>query len=219
MAVEKGDADMISFWYSYTDGTLFDTTAYNHLFENYFDSLGYNANYAVNTTVADALTRLKSRDIFVYSGHGDRAVLVFETTGRTITGKIFAHYDSYLHNKTYPYSVCHISENPPSNLLARERCVLYLACNTGVSTADGYNLVDSTYEEGAHYVLGTTQETDVDSDDIWLANFLAALNNGKNISAAKTDANEAYRDYLENHYRVVQDYPLYDRGDDSQYLN
>ena len=55
-------------------------------------------------------------------------------------------------------------DNLLDNELALARCVLFLGCKTGQSftfAGKTYNLVQSTYDKGAHFVLGTLEDITV----------------------------------------------------------
>ncbi len=68
------------------------------------------------------------------------------------------------------------------NQLAHARCVLYLGCQTAVDcnmTGIGpiYNLLDSTYNKGAHFVFGFTDILYISDVNDFMAGFLSGVNN------------------------------------------
>jgi hypothetical protein len=238
MAVEKGSADLITFSYTFEKDEqlyIYDSTACGYQFGNVLSNKGYTTYYVgnKNISVSTAYNHLTQRDdIFIYRGHGAPGKLVFETTNRKVTGRLCAHYGLESNNPDPDYEECFIQieeeDGGAPNILAKLRCVLYLGCSTGVDklhSGNTYNLLNSTYEQGAHFVLGTTQTTHYDDSDNFLSGFLDKLNDDEGsphtiheciqegISKAKT------KDYYKTTDNPKGNYPYKSVGDANQYLD
>ena len=228
--VAKGTAHLYNFNYTYMEDDktyTFDTTANQDTFVGVFNDLDYTASYYTScptcttcTTCASsrvglAINSLKYGDVFVYRGHAGPGRLYFRKTGNVDTGRIYAHILNYVNQNNYEkYFISDLEDNA----LASQRCVLLLGCRSGLTTDDGYNLVDAIYEKGAHFVLGTTQTTYPEDSDNFLKGFIAKLNAGGNIQECIDEGlNEAgekvpYDDNTEGKYPIVY------VGDASQYF-
>lgn len=107
-----------------------------------------------------------------------------------------------------------------TDALAKARCVLYLGCDTGSDYSLGgtdYNLVDATFEQGAHFVLGFTQ-TVVDADvDDFIEGFLLALSSF-NDCTIEDCINMANDNVAIDPTNDPLGMPIYVRGDKYQYL-
>lgn len=224
--VEKGDADLFSFDYTDLDNTDFDTTANNALFETTMFDAGYNAYSWENDPASDAYEYLyDTDDIFIFRGHGAAGMIAFKDDDGARYGGIFVNQvigDSM----RYPHSDQYCIDALPENSLSNLRIVLYIGCSTGANrTINGvtYNLVDATYEKGAHYVLGTTQTVYTNNSDDFLEAFLNSVNEGKNIQLCiqhaieATGTNVTLEDEDGNEYKGS--YPIYSIGDEKQYLD
>ena len=219
--VEKGDADLYSF-----DYTGYDTTANNELFETTMTTAGYNAYSWENDPASDAYEYLyDTDDIFVYRGHAAPGMIAFKDDDGSRYGGIFVN-NAVGDNMFYPRSDQFCIDALESNSLSNLRVVLYIGCSTGADiTINGItcNLVDSTYEKGAHYVLGTTQTVYTNNSDDFLEAFLNSVNEGKNIQLCiqhaieATGTNVTLEDEDGNEYKGS--YPIYSIGDKKQYLD
>ena len=215
MAVQKGYADIYGF--NQRDGNktksggsgLIDSTAQFDNFKTTMNNIGYISEKYVDKPTSDAYTSLQTCDIFVYVGHGDNGMLVFRPDPTVITpeGRIIANSSITCSDPNTFY----INEMR-TNALAKARCVLYLGCKTGADFLienTKYNLVDATFEQGAHFVLETTEEIiDVQTDE-WLEYFLDLVSYGFDIYYCIEQTNEIL---------VENALPLYCRGDQSQRL-
>ena len=223
MAVQKGYADIFGF--NQRDGNttrsggsgLIDSTAQFDNFKTTMSNSGYISEKYVDQPTSDAYTSLQTRDIFVYVGHGYNGMLVFrpDPTEEDPEGRIVAHSNIVFTDPNTFY----INEMR-TNALAKARCVLYLGCNTGSDYSLGgtdYNLVDATFEQGAHFALGFT-ETVVDADvDDFIEGFLLELSrlNDCTIEDCINMANDNVAIDTTNDQLGM---PTYVRGDKYQYL-
>ena len=162
---------------------------------------------------------MTSGDIFIYYGHGAPARLAFLTTNNVTTGRLYAN--SGLKVSGADYTQCFVSDCG-DNRLATQRCVLYLGCSTGVSASRGsntFNLVDETFEKGAHFVLGLSEDSDTGYLNVWLDTFLNTINDSQSIAQAIEDADQAMYNYSLTREIQYENLPTYTAGDDDQYLN
>ena len=231
MAVEKRSAEFFCHDYWYTDEENiqrhFDSSLNYDYFETTFGSLNYDAVSHENKMAVYPYESLgENDDIFVFMGHGTNGA-IFSTTTRDIpTGCILAN-SNMNYSVIYSYYISDFDENQ----LALNRCVLYLGCSTGLDYTNSqgtYNLVDATFEKGAHFVLGTTETIYADDGNNWLEYFLDSINEGSNIQDAIEDANNCLGNVNipcgedengETISRTVYGLPIYSVGDDTQYLN
>ena len=224
--VEKGDADLYTFKY-----TGFDTTANNTLFATTMTSAGYSPYNGKNDLASDAYEYLCSLDdIFIFRGHGNAGIIEFRSSSGTSTGAISVNssicslYGPI--NGTGVGNDRHYIDSLTNNSLSSLRIVLYIGCSTGKDiTKNGvtYNLVDATYQKGAHYVLGTTQTVYTHNSDDFLEAFLNSVNEGNNIQLSIQHAIEATGNNVlledENGNSYSGSYPIYSIGDEKQYLD
>ena len=194
--VEKHDADFYSFYYQ--NGTFlglptyYDTRGAASTFMQKCENMGYCPYHFTNSSAPTAYEYLKSNDsIWVFRGHGlvtndenenPEATIVF----RNENGR----YNGYL---TANYAIEHCSQDKAidslsSNALAKAQCVIYMGCSTGVSY-NGYNLVTSTYNKGAHFALGTTQTILTGTGDKWTKKFFEKADTGATIRECYHHAN------------------------------
>lgn len=231
MAVEKGYADFVNFDYHYSDGTHYDSTVNDTDFSTAFSQYGFGTGGDATSyaTVSDAYEWLRSGDIFIYHGHGEPARLVFETDNRVITGLLRADTRVPRYDTTYQYVTLNISEYDP-NALALQRCVIYMGCSTGVNfvrtinnTEYVSNLLDSTFEKGAHFVLGTTEVIYLAQGNEWLKKFFRGISMEKNIKGALDYADDNFEPIYFEHDEggeplIVYELPYTYVGDANQYL-
>lgn len=203
MAVEKRAAHLFSFQYS-----GFDTTKNNGLYRTTMSDLGYDA-FAdlINKTPSVAYSKLcSSDDVFVFRGHGNKGLIAFYNSYGSRIGAIAVN--AYVSSNT---NSCYI-DSCTKNQLASLRCVMYLGCKTGADylhSTGTYNLVDSTFDKGAHFVLGTTQDVITSASNAFLEGFLNELN--ENNSNLLTCINKGLL--------ASAGYPITYVGDDLQYLS
>lgn len=229
MAVEKGYADIYSHNYNYTDsdGVIknYNSTTNNELFDNTLQSVGYLTVVSVNETAEYAYQYLTDDDVFVFRGHGTPAMIWFYGNNGRVNGIISA--DEALPRFSSLYPINQMTENS----LAKLRCALLLGCNTADDYNYGgktYNLLDSFFMQGAHFVLGTTESIYASDNSKWLKHFLQKISEDEcSIADACSYAIEKmggiYVPYEKNDgsegTKFVESFPLDMVGDGSQYLH
>lgn len=218
MAAEKGIAE----YYAYTNGD-FDTTYPSDTVNQttimqYLDQLGYE-DYMYNWPVpSDAIIDLIPEiDITIFTGEGDAGYIITDPTG-TYDSMIMADYEL-----TTGYMQQYIGDLGPNDL-AKSRCIIYASDNSGNlatgNDGESYNLVDMTYDKGAHFVLGFKNLMPDNLINQWMANFLANINDNCSIRTAIVLACHATGlcdDELDGD--EMFDRYIYYRGDWHQYLN
>lgn len=183
--VAKGDADIYTFYYK-TGSILgiipdyFDTRGAASTFVEKCGNMGYKPYHLTNKSASSAYTCLKVDAIWVFRGHGassgkspSASVLFFDDDGSD-NGCLTA--STAIYNSTKDVAINSLT----ANALAKAQCVLYIGCSTGVSYS-GFNLVSSTFNKGAHFVLGTTETTYTDETDKWTKKFFEKANTGATI--------------------------------------
>jgi len=241
MPVEKGYAEFFYLNYLLKDQNgnpeigedgnqlRFRTDQNRFLFESVFEGLGYTASSHENANPPYALNScmVGRDDIFVYTGHGSPGRIVFYYYSGNVSGVIASKNLPLLYEGSNSVNV----ESLQENALARLRMVIYMGCETGVSynyLGSSYtNLVDETFEKGAHFVLGTTEILLTNHTNDWLEYFFDLIGEGLNVGQAVSSASFAlgpitvtyddeYGNEVENEYDEM---PLYCRGDQKQYFN
>lgn len=225
-AIHDDDGDIIN--YFETDGNN------NYFCTTFGTNFGYSAAATINSRANNAYNVLcrDNQQVFATHGHGDPGLIRFSVDDNIAIGGIYAEralafeYDTGNDN----WFVSDLSQNALHNL----RCVIYLGCNTGADiTVSGntYNLVDTTYEKGAHFVLGITESITAEQGDQWMEYFLNYLNDGWNIGEACKRANSELGQIVipenisyagENVIITNQTsngLPIYKIGDEIQYLD
>ena len=152
----------------------------NGRYDNYksvMNLLGYTSNnwHCVSANNAYGFLR-NTDDIFTFVGHGlettsgqGMATIRFENSSGGYNGYITTN--RAIVNGSNDYAIDDLDKNS----LCLERCVLYLGCKTGKTYTVGgtsYNLVQSTYDKGAHFVLGTMEKITVSEAYSFLDTFL-----------------------------------------------
>ena len=235
MKVEKRNADFFYFDYPVedvnNDGIIdnFDTSGARISFMSTFNSFQYTWSTHLSSTVSYAYdTCLTDRDdVFIFAGHGAPGLIGFYDDEGTCTGVILAHSSvASLSTPSNREIINALSDNALSDL----RMVIYLGCETGVSFVRNYtehNLVDYTYDKGAHFVLGTTEVMFNTTINELLQVFLDVLCVNSEISYAINFANDYVGNVTYPRYNSSGHYigdftgpmPLYYRGDTSQFIN
>ncbi len=199
---------------------IFDTTENNTSFNTVFDSNGYNATPHTNGSGFNVFSDLSdgTSDIFIYRGHGNNGKIVFCTTDDIHLSQIRANSAVSQYATIPTYTVDDLLNNSLANL----RCVLYIGCNTArdfiTKTGITHNLIVSTYNKGAHFVLGTTEITYTSYNNAWLGYFLEAIEDGSCIGGAYIYAATMLGN-VEIENKGTMPYPYRCIGDDMQYLN
>jgi hypothetical protein len=194
--------------------------------------MGYNVDAETNPTVGGAFAQIGLSDIYIYAGHGAEGRLEFYNYNNHLYGAILANENMDLNI----YNSMYINQQQ-NNKFANAKCVLYMACEAGATytgTNGSYNLVDETFNKGAHYVLGITTKIQSFQVDDWLGSFVQRLTEGYDIKECVRFANEQsgvlqiptgqyiYNEVTQTYEQIYNPHdglPIHDIGDDTQYLN
>ena len=184
--VNKGSAEIFTTYYQEGAFLLifpdyFDTTGAVSTFISKCSSMGYTSTNYTNSSASSAYNCLKNDSIWVFRGHGlvdnnhvPLATICFFDNNGGNNGHITA--DSSIHNDYIDRAINLLS----TNALSKERCVLYIGCSTGCDYS-GYNLISSTFNKGAHFALGTTQEIYTSDGTNWTKKFFEKADTGATI--------------------------------------
>ena len=211
--INKNNAQIFSNNYT---GTV--TNTYNNVFVTTLDNAGYTAVAYTNQSALTAYNNIDNDDIFVFIGHGAPGRIAFHYASGAIAGRIIVSPQAGAGLSSPQYYISDFSNNALANL----RIVLYIGCETGVDVAlDNvtYNLVDETYEKGAHFVLGTTQEIYQNDALLFLNGFLDGISKGLTVGESINNGLNSIPDakYIVDNQPVKL--PLHYIGDDKQYLD
>jgi hypothetical protein len=238
MKVNKGEARLYGFNYvrdlNGKDNTFYTMSKYEQI-ETWLDGIGYIATQDPNPNSSAAYTHLQSDDIFLYTGHAEAARVTFcgvnneKDKIEEIKGMILAHSNMTTNFPNLYYPNKYYINTLTDNQLAGARCVLYLGCRSGNSYTNSsgtYNLVDETFNKGAHFVLGTTEQITNVQTDTWLEYFFNLVSYGFDIYYCIENANNLLGDIEVNStdsngnqiVKIIDGLPLYRRGDEAQRL-
>ena len=214
--VEKQIAELDSFSYLWeeADNGVFDTTANNVKFYTEMNLYGYTGNIYVNRNVGNTYNGLPDCSVFVFNGHSDPGKLYYyDSVNETRTGLIRATTGV----GSSGYTSVHTISNLDANELANMQCVLLLGCNTA-NDVGIHNMMDELYNKGAHFVLGTTQDTYVSDCNNFLEGFLDGVSANEDIYDCYAQGlNKVADSNLGN--GLLGYYPAVFIGDTDQYLN
>lgn len=224
MAVEKGYAELFCLNCRIGEA-LYRSDEHYTYFREACDSAGYFSWSYRNNSAAAAYSCMTSRDdIFVFAGHGGAGVISFNDDDGEDYGMICVNpwYATGDDNR-------YIS-NIHDNGLNHARVVLYVGCDTGEdwerSNLAQYNLIDETFEKGAHFVLGIKGAIWTSQVNGLIGFFLDGVAVGKSLNdciPSVSDINDDLR--IGSSDNVVcgsgtnDALSFYVRGDGSQYLD
>ena len=227
MAVQKGYAEFFCLEYSIEgENEPFQTSRNYSYFRNVFNNSGYFSWSYIGNTPTAAYNCMTSRDeIFVYAGHGSNGMIAFIDTQGVVKGSISVN--SWVYTGDDRKYISSIQDNG----LNHARMVIYLGCNTGApyvrSSLSEYNLVDDTFDKGAHFVLGVTKIICNNHMNDWLKYFLDELATGANIENSILEANmrtgtisvDLNNNQVLESNEIYTEMPLHTIGDKLQYLD
>lgn len=130
-----------------------NTTVLRHLW-----NMGYDAGEYLNNGAPSAYSVMPNSKIFVIASHG--AAGRIRLGSDTSISRIYANTSVSGNNRSI--------SNLPANSLSNTRLVLYAGCSTGVTAADGSNLVTGTRSKGAQCVVGWNETIYYDSTSDWI---------------------------------------------------
>ena len=213
MKADLGQYQLYNFYYLDTSkdpNQTCDTTAYQHNLCIAFEGMGYSYQINKNATPETAYMGLQTSDIFMFFGHGNAGLIAFYNDNGIESGRILAGNSSNTSTRYYMSTL-------PDNSLASLRCVFYLGCktantndnNTPENTSDDTNLLEATYEKGAHLVFGLTERVEDDNLMKWVECFKnKVLDTTIPLSLVITYTNIQYDD----------EFPISFIGDTNQYF-
>ena len=225
-------ATLFCHYYSYIDSDgeeIICDTSYNYsYFKTVMENLGFYSGSYTNPHPSNAYTHLKTNDVFVFMGHGGPGIISFNLTDNNPTGCIAVNSNVAARYVTGP-TVRYI-ESCTDNELSGGRCIFYLGCETGKNITINdktYNLVNATFDKGAHFVFGTTESIEPYHVNLWMEYFLSAIQQNVTIYDAIEYADRtlgSFRVFYETEdgalaSKIVTKFPSYYVGDSSQYLN
>ena len=191
--VQKEDFDFYSFNYSSTDPLYpgINTSVTGESVRALMSGIYPFYNFT-NMGAASAYSFMQSDGIWVFEGHGLKSpagipmatVKFFDSSGGS-NGHITA--STAIINGASDRAIGSLS----ANALAKERCIIYMGCSTGISYGSS-NLVDTTFAKGAHFVLGTKSDISVGAADLWLKGFFDKAKDGGTIEECIIYANGKY---------------------------
>ncbi len=195
--VNKGDADIYTFYYKngsilWVFPTHFDTRGSASTFVEKCKNMGYNGYHFTNKSASTAYSYMENDSIWVFNGHGMSAAetgdplpaICFLDDSGQLDGEIFADSSSLYFNSSTDVAINSYS----NNALANAQCVLYIGCSTG-KWHDGHNLVNATFNRGAHFALGTTQTIHTNESEKWIKKFFEKADTSATIRECLDHAN------------------------------
>jgi hypothetical protein len=209
---DLGTAEMFNFSFTDNNGVTTNTLGQRNNFMTKFSDLGYTVYSRTNNSSTVAYQRLQDyTDVFLFVGHANSGLIAFFDSSGSQFGAISANGSVLsLHRPNL-----HIDDLSP-NQLSHVRMVLYLGCNSGNDLNNSTNLVNSTYNQGAHFVLGVTDEVLPGLVNEWLYYFIDYLHQGFNINDSMDYAYMMQMQY--GNYCEPFTLPTYYVGDTRQYI-
>ena len=208
----------------------FDTTINSNKYASVLYDKGYEANTRRNNSAQTAYDTMGQDEIFIVVSHANAGGIQFYNAEGGSNGAILAN-EKVNDPDIWFGSNCLYIDKMEADQLTRMRCVLYIGCNTGTTytyTSGGayrptFNLVDSTFNQGAHYVLGFVAKVEIDSANEWLGHFIDSINIGNSIDNSIIYADSMTTtirvEYADGTKRNVTNMPIHAAGDGNQYLN
>ncbi len=181
--VTKGNVEKFGFVYSYTESgkTIpYDSTIHNSKFINEFYFLGYSPYVHINDTPQNFKNRLPNSEVLIFASHGFPGIMGFydeNCNNSPIGAFMVSGVLSFSYNLNLPAEAQVISKTFENNSLASARCIVLLGCQTGVTHSGHYNLADSLFQKGAHFVVGSTETIRVSSANTFEDSFIENLDN------------------------------------------
>lgn len=210
--VEKGFADLYSQNFPGTN-----TSVNNTSFVSTFNNAEYSAFAYTSATASAAYERMNNYDdVFVIIAHAAPGMMALYSTSAQYLGSICS---SSAVQELYQ---CNPSSNIldlPDNALSNLRVVLYIGCQTGVDVSidnTTYNLVDDTFNKGAHFVLGTTEDVYISDANVFLHYFISHINAGHTVGDS---VQKGITEVGTNSFYTHNSFPIYKIGDEKQYLD
>ncbi len=203
--VSRDSALLFSFAYG-----SYNSTLNNSSFESAFDGMYYDAFAMTNEEAEFGYEMLydDETDIWVIHDHGAPCNVAFYTGTGYIDGLITVNSSTRNDASSNGFYIASLT----ANALAEEKVVLFLACETGESIGS-YNLVDVTFNKGAHFVLGVIGSVATAANTAFLATFINCMyDDNLRISSCVSQARLAAR-------ASDASYEIYYRGDGRQNLN
>lgn len=226
---EPNNVSITSFEYNMADGEYISSNDNEGVYNTFYSSLGYsNVSILNNPNVSDSFNQLKSNDVYFYFGHGKPGALLFNRDNDFTYGVISANntinnYSTYEEKYFIRGNSIDGNDDIDDNIdLSNLSCVFYFGCETGVTTTGGYyqdNLLNATYDRGAHFVAGSTRKLNNGSVETFVPFLLSYLSSGKSLAEAIDLAQIATGDvYLDLETMEVGSFPITYVGDATQYL-
>ncbi|MBQ7354299.1 MAG: hypothetical protein IJW62_02120 [Clostridia bacterium] len=233
MDAHKGYADMYGFYVPDSHPDAVDSTVNLSLFASAFNALGYVADGWENETAAYAYELLPDDEICIINSHANTGIIYFFGDNGIDNGAIAVHSivaSDHLATSDQFIQFLNISGRPPENALASSRLIMYMGCLTGVDHTHDfvdyiktYNLVNATFDKGAHCVIGLTKSVNERGVNDWLTQFINAIRSGQTIKNAINTANNNTNTLKikndDGTETAVDTMPLKTVGDTDQYLN
>lgn len=155
--VTHGDADIFSTRYTSSEGHFDNTGADLHLLNCVENRMGYYGTTNINPAESSVIDAVSHSDIVICHSHGHDgggAILLYNGAG-TLTGFLSGNKIS----------------NFPANQLSSLRIFIALGCETGRTSPEYGNLVNSAFLKGAHFALGFTDTIQVGKAEDWIRSF------------------------------------------------
>ena len=182
-----------------------------------FATCGYDTNISITPVSSETvLNNMINNDITILTGQGSASTVITNPNG-TSNSMVMADYEM-----TSGYIQQYISDLG-FNDLAKSRCIIYASSYSGNDAIgnDGeeYNLVDATYNSGAHFVVGFKVALPSNLINNWISYFVSGIFSNYSIESAVIFACEQTGLYNIVNGEMVFDNFIYFRGDGRQYLN
>lgn len=152
-----GDADIFSTRYTSSEGHFDNTGADSHILNCVENRMGYYGTTNINPAESSVVDAVSHSDIVICHSHGldgGGVILLYNGAG-TVTGFLSGNKIS----------------NFTANQLSSLRIFIALGCETGKTSSEHGNIVNSAFSKGAHFALGFTGIIQVGKAEDWIRSF------------------------------------------------
>ena len=207
-----GDYEADLFYFSYD---TYDSSSKIEIFKENMEACDFSVDFYKNSTPATMHSILNNSlsNALVFRGHGGAGSLQFYDP----TSNLYSYYEVEDRGSTNVRN--RYANDLDDNSLAGMNFILLLGCSTGATNIYGDSFIESFYDKGAHFVLGTTDTVFLNDSDDFYESFSACLKNGYTIEESINRALRTVGDVFLPTYGMNGKYPIVFKGNISQEFN
>lgn len=167
--VSHGDADIFSMRYPGYDSSGVDS----HILSCVDNRMNYYGTTNINPAISTVFDALSHSDIVELHSHGDPGRMAVYDSSGNITGLLKGIDINAL----------------PTNIFSSLRVFIACGCQTGNTSSDYGNLVNSSFAKGAHFTVGFKDTINIGEGKRWVKSFFDKIGNkGATVQDARDHA-------------------------------